>query len=345
MRQIFNHTSTLRLVFAAATFGFAMTWVAGALAADPTTMMTPTAQAADSLRADYRQQQWKRLAQKTDRDSLIAAVLLGMPNDTDHESIDGHANVEGRLAAGFGQDPLALFSLALACQMQGGSCAHPEYYDALVRIAPDNAVHWLMLANGAAPDAGQLHAAVSAATADSHLSATMGILRAALADQPVLRAQADIDAGQLSLLLRRNAVDLMPLPKFGGAVSLCKTPAASLRNDCIELGRRLIDDRSGAILSRMVGSAIVRRLLKGTPEEVAAKELRRVYVWMSETMQASNLAYQEQLQQDVVDLGEWEASQRAVERMGATRLPPANWMPKNPQTLLLSEERTPAPTK
>jgi hypothetical protein len=345
MRKIFHHIPTLRRVFAAATFGFAMTWVAGALAADQTTALTPIAQAADSLRVDYRQQQWKRLAQKTDRDSLIAAILLGMPNEQDHEPLDGYAKVEQRLAANFGKNPLALFALALACQMQSGSCTHPEYYDGLVRIAPDNAVHWLMLANGAAPDAEQLHAAASAAMADSHLAATIGILRTALAEQPAPRAQADVDARELGLLLRRNAVDAVPLPKFGAAVSMCKTPAAPLRDDCIELGRRLIDDRSGAILSRMVGSAMLRRLLKGTPEEVAAKELRRDYVWMSETMQASNREYQEQLQQDVVDLGEWEACQRTVERMGAPRLPPAEWVPKNPQTLLLSEERTATPTK
>jgi len=123
---------------------------------------------------------------------------------------------------------------------------------------------------------------------------------------------------------------------------MCKAAVEPRRTDCIELGRRLLDDRSGSILSRMIGSAMLRRLVKGTPEDAAAKELRRDYVWFSEQMEASTASSKEQLQKDVADYGEWEACERMVERMGAGRAPPADWTPKNPQLLLLSEERTPA---
>ena len=319
----------------------AMACSGNAAATNKPNAATSVAQAAESLHADYRQQQWKRLAQKKDRDSMIAAVLLGMPNDKDHEPVDGEVNLERRLAKSFGQDPLALFTLALVCQMQSEPCAHPEYYDSLVRIAPDNAVHWLMLPNAAAPSDAQLHSAAAAPQADSHLRITIGLLRSALAGQPSA-ARPGVDPHELALLLRRNAIDLVPLPKFGAVVSMCKAPSAARRGDCIGLGRRLFADRSGTILTRMVGSAMLRRLVKGTAEEVAAKELRRDYVWLSEQQEASNVPYQEQLQREIVGVGEWEAWQRSVERLGVLRTPPAAWMPKDPQLLLLSEERTPA---
>ena len=89
----------------------------------------------------------------------------------------------------------------------------------------------------------------------------------------------------------------------------------------------------------MIGGTMVRRLGKDTPEAASDKELRRDYVWMDEQLGDSDGSYLEQVQRDTIDLGEWAAYQRAVERMGKSSTPPAGWVPRNPQTLLLSEER------
>jgi len=74
------HSDILGLAPLAAvfTFALAMTCTTGAFGAEQSNLATPIAQAIDILPADYLKQQWNRLAQKTDRDSLIAAVLLGM---------------------------------------------------------------------------------------------------------------------------------------------------------------------------------------------------------------------------------------------------------------------------
>jgi len=303
-------------------------------------------QAVQDLRADYRRQQFQRLARNSDRDSLMAAVLIGMPNESDHRPLDGRADVADaaqRLGRAYGNDPLALFTLTLACQVQDQPCAHPEVYDALLRIEPSNAVHWLMLPNGAAPSDAQLRSAAMAPNADSHLRDIMRIVRTALAGQSAPAGRAAVDQSELALLLRRDAIEQVSLPKFGAVVSMCKSAVEQRRADCLELGRRLQNDRSGAFLSRMVGSAMLRRLVKGTPEDAAAKEMRREYAWLSEQLVASKVSYTERLQEEVVVYGEWEAWQRAVERLGATRTPPPGWMPKDPQALLLPEERTPAP--
>jgi hypothetical protein len=137
----------------------------------------------------------------------------------------------------------------------------------------------------------------------------------------------------------------VPLPVFAGAVEMCKKAVGGRRSDCIELGRRLEQDRSGTFLSRMVGSAMLRRLVKDTPEDAAAKQLRREYVWMSEQLTANAAPYEERLQSETVAYGEWVAWQRAVERMGSASSPPPGWIPKNPQMLLLSEERAPAASR
>jgi hypothetical protein len=200
-----------------------------------------------------------------------------------------------------------------------------------------------MLPNGGAPSDAQLHSAATAPNADSHLRDIMRIVRTALADQSAPAAPPGVDQRELALLLRRDAIEQVSLPKLGAVVSMCKTAVEQRRADCLELGRRLENDRSGAFLSRMVGSAMVRRLVKGTPEEAAAKEMRREYAWFSEQLVASKVPYTERLQEEVVEYGEWKAWQRAVERLGATRTPPPGWMPKDPQALLLPEERTPAP--
>src|ERR1700728_2089445 len=85
-RNIFGYTA-----LAVAVFGFigALPSPASAETLEEASVATPVAltQAANDMRADYRQQQWQRLAQKKDRDSLIAAVLLGMPSETDKEPI------------------------------------------------------------------------------------------------------------------------------------------------------------------------------------------------------------------------------------------------------------------
>ncbi|MDZ4814124.1 MAG: hypothetical protein SGI99_16170 [Pseudomonadota bacterium] len=317
----------------------------GAVAAAPLLQVnSPVEQAVQQLRGDYRQQQWQRLAQNTDRDSLIAAVLLGMPSESLPQPVSGQQGVEQRLAQRFGRDPDALFVLALACQLETSSCAVPDAYQRLVTVAPDNAVHWLLLPNAAAPNASALHSAATAGLVDSRLRQLLGWVRAALADQPAPAAVPGIDPAELASSLRRDAVEQIALPKFAAVLTLCKPPTEADRNDCIALGHGLMSDRSGAILSSMVGVAMVRRLEKGTPADTDAKALRRDYVWFSEQLGDVNAEARERLQVDTIAVGEWKAVESAVLRLGKPIHPDADWVPANPQQLLLSEERTPAST-
>ncbi len=335
------------LILGALALGGTMSPRAGAQTLEETSAAIAPAlkQALQTQRADYRRHQFERMARNTDRDSLIAAVLLGMPAAAERQPLAGQADAVERLARTAGEDPLALFALTLACQLQQEPCAHPETYDALRRVEPGNAVAVLMLPNGAGPSGAQLHEAAAATGADTHWRDIVRVVRAALAGQAATAVPAGVDPQELALLLRRDAVEQIQLPNFAAAMRMCKGAAEPLRTDCLELGRRLENDASGTFLSRMIGSSMVRRLVKGTPEEASAKELRRIYTWLSEQLAASTVAYAERLQEDGVAFGEWEAWERAAERLGIARTPPPGWLPKDPQALLLSEERAPAPAR
>ncbi len=304
---------------------------------------TPLDKATHAQAAQYRMQQWQRLSARPDRNDLIAAVLLGSQRDGDASPIAGHDVAEKRLAAHFGQDSLALFALALACQQQSGTCVPADAQAALLRVAPDNAMHWLLLPNGAAPSDAQLHAAALAPMSDTRLREITAILHKALGGQSAPAHVDGVDASVLATALRDDAVDQVELPQFAKVMRMCMAGVAEpRRSDCLALGRRIEDDRSGSILARMIGSSIVRRMVKGTPEEAVAKEQRRDYVWMSDQLEPLSAVERDRIQRETVVHGEWVAWQRASERVSGRSLPPAEWAPKDPTMLLLSEERAAA---
>lgn len=298
----------------------------------------PLSLAVSELSPQFAQEQWQRLSQKSDRDSLIAALLIASSqSDQRFASLDA---TEESIARRFSRDPMILFALALACQTHSESCGD-DYHDALVKLDPDNAVNWLLRPAHTQSTAADLHSAARAHFADSRLRSMVKIVQTALSGQPAPRVVADIDARTLAGALSDTAIEALPVPLLGGAVVPCKAPAADLRGDCLTLARMLIADQSESLVARMVGSAMLRRLEKGTPEEVAAIQMRRDYVWLDEQLQTG--VDHAQLRADMIQYGEWTAWLRAADRANVARQAPADWVPRNPQTLLLSEERTPAP--
>jgi hypothetical protein len=119
---------------------------------------------------------------------------------------------------------------------------------------------------------------------------------------------------------------------------------SGLRDACGAFAQNGMRSPGATILARMVSSAILRRLYKGTALEAEAKEYRREYTWFSQFVWLNEYTRKnpddaDRLQQDIADYGEWEAMQRQAERVGASRTPPAGWLPADPRILMLSEER------
>jgi len=314
--------------------------------------VAPVDAEATKLLAQYRAQQLQRLAALGDRDSLIAAALLGI-GDAGEGVPPGYDEVLRKLYAEHGEDVLSLYALSLACQETPAPCAAPDAPATLVRVAPDNAVHWLVQANGAEVDRARLHSAAQASIADSHHSALLGIVRTALADQPApTGADENTDAQSLAQALRLRVAASLPYPAYGAAMNACSAQAAahaalasagedgeSLRNDCASLGHALFADQGQQVVTRMYGGTLLRRFSPNTRLASEALAFRLQYLWLDQLRIGGNAAAREQLDADVVAQGEWEALQRQAERSGSTRNPPPDWQPRDPSALLLPELR------
>ncbi|HEX4479588.1 MAG TPA: hypothetical protein VH082_02170 [Rudaea sp.] len=289
--------------------------------------VAPLAVAAPSTN-DMRQQQWQRLSQSTDRDNVTAAVWLALPPISGGALPDGFDAFEQRAAQRYASDPQVLFALATVCQQVEKHCSDSRYHDALVRVEPQNAVNWLLLPDHGAPNAEQLHAASTAHYADSNLRTTLRVVRTALSGSDP-KTVGEIAAA-------------VPLPEFRGFVKICKSAADAPVAPCTAIAKQFVDDRSGTLLTRMIASATLQRMMKGTPDDVAAKQMRRDYVWLGDQDKTLLPEDQGRWQEAIIRYGEWDAMLRAADSAGIARTPPAGWAPKDPQSLLISEERTPA---
>lgn len=301
--------------------------------------------AATLVQAEYRQSEWTRLAASSRRDDLVAALLIGSANDSQSGLVSAPDTVEERLGRRFRKDPLALFALALVCQAAGPSCRNTQYQADLVRLAPENTFHWLVFPVGAAFGGAYLRQSAAAPISDSHVRELTSIVRQSLRDPRQDQIPPGVSPEKLAKFLRLELADKVPHPDFSGISALCRKPADTQKAECVTVGRRLMADVSGLVVSRMVGSAMVRRLMKGTAEADAAMELRREYVWLSDNWGSDELQAREARQVDMIRVGEMAAWRRSLERSGLPAKPPVGWSPKDPRHMQLHEDRTPTAEK
>lgn len=301
--------------------------------------------------AAYRHDRLAALLARDDRDGLLALQWIAA-GDTDAAVRELAAAGATRLVERYGDDVDALYVLALGCSTGSIPCM-PDIFARLTARAPDNAVHWILAPADEAPlmTRERLRQAARAPRFDDHLAAQTALLRATLAPTtppPELGEplQGVLDTAEVGPSLRRRAIEAVPLPRYAAVVALCRpdrAPAATdaaLRADCDAFGRLALDAPDAAILSRMIASAILRRLHPDDAIGRKAYGYRRQYVWLSEQFVPRGLDA-EQLQQDVARYGEWEAWLRQADRSHVARRPPDDWQPKNPQALLLAEQRKP----
>jgi len=301
--------------------------------------------------AAYRHDRLAALLARDDRDGLLALQWIAA-GDTDAAVRELAAAGATRLVERYGDDVDALYVLALGCSTGSIPCM-PDIFARLTARAPDNAVHWILAPADEAPlmTRERLRQAARAPRFDDHLAAQTALLRATLAPTtppPELGEplQGVLDTAEVGPSLRRRAIEAVPLPRYAAVVGLCRpdrAPAATdaaLRADCDAFGRLALDAPDAAILSRMIASAILRRLHPDDAIGRKAYGYRRQYVWLSEQFVPRGLDA-EQLQQDVARYGEWEAWLRQADRSHVARRPPDDWQPKNPQALLLAEQRKP----
>jgi hypothetical protein len=138
-----------------------------------------------------------------------------------------------------------------------------------------------------------------------------------------------------------------PLASWQTLVGLCDPGKQSLppqaATDCRKIGATMARSH-GSVLSQMIGTVIVRRLSRGTPQEREMVAIRRRYLYIRDM--TDRLSPQQQLDyptrqfmDDVANKGELEAWANRLAHFHIPIDPPAGWEPEDRNGLLLPEER------
>lgn len=240
-------------------------------------------------------------------------------------------------------------------------CHKPEAVDELVRVEPDNMYPWLLRAMSKVGSEAvvALREAAKRDRFDDHFRTVFsGYIEAIeLGAVPVPRLIADParilapNVPPQRVIAWFESVSF-PLVEWQPLINLCNPskralPSPSEYADCQTIGERMAASK-GSALARHIGAIIVRRVARGTPLERQMIEMRRNYQFVM-TMRdsltdAQQLNYpSDRFQADVAREGEVEALVNEIAFYGLPTEAPAEWLPDDPNLLLLPEEREPHP--
>jgi tetratricopeptide (TPR) repeat protein len=308
--------------------------------------------------AEYRRAVTAQLQSREDADSLANAAMFVWRDQTDPQRGERAAEL---LRRALDRDPgnrFAWYLAAIQCDTEGAVCPHPEATDQIVRLDPDNGFAHVLAAMSLQGERAwnAIHQAASAEHFNDYFGASYEsyakAIEAAGVPPPGLVvgvAQALAPGASVEGTVAEYEAWAMPMPRFQRIIDHCHPdkllPAdPSVRADCIAIGQRMART-PGGLITNMIGSAIARRLGKGTPLEMEMKAIRARYVYLTEVYstlsEAELLGYgRGRLQRDAFESGEMEAYARLAAHFGKPTEPPTGWVPKDPQTLLLPEERS-----
>ncbi len=315
----------------------------------------------DEAGVEYRKLVVERLQSREDADSLANAAMLLWRDESDEQRAERTGELMQRALA---LDPDNVFGWYLAsvfCDAAESRCKLTDAAEQLVRVDPDNGFAWMLLAmrkEGAEAWVAMRRAAASPRFQDyfgaSYQSYAKAIESAGVEPPGLVAgvARALVPGAPVSSTVAEYETWAMPMPRFQRIIDLCHAdkglaPDPAARADCITVGERMAR-LQGGLITNMIGAVIARRLGKGTPLESEMKAVRARYVYLIEVYGALShadlIAYGGQrLYRDAVQFGEMEAYARVAANFNHPTTPPADWQPKDPQALLLPEERTARP--
>jgi len=292
-------------------------------------------------------------------EALIQAAMLTLHDD---EMVEREQAIASLLESAFKKAPdsaLGWYVATVYCAGKRPEACPKDAARRLTEVDPTNGYAWLLLATTRNDDAAYaaVHRAARSPRFEDYITAIYEAYARAFEDSKV--APPQLVARPARVLAPRARVErvvaqvqsmAMPFPALYNFVNLCRPERIqgrdrATRDDCIEVGTRMARTK-GSLLTNMVGVTVVRRLARGTPLEAEMKALRARYVYLSEVLEAlgsgAQLSYDlERRQRDVLEVGELESYARIAAHFGKPTTPPADWAPKNPEALLLPEERTP----
>ena len=312
----------------------------------------------ETMGRGYRRLVIEKLRADGSADALIHAAMLAWRDEQKNEQ---RGRVAALLERALTLEPDHAFGWYVAATYCNGDkadiCPLDNAADRLTVADPDNGYAWALLAatQGGPTGYSALHEAAWRPNFHDYFGTTYQAYASAIegsgVQPPALVAgPAKVLAPGVSVLstVAQHEAWALPLPHLSRVAKLCHPEQVTLadpqvRADCITVGTRMARQPGGLVVN-MIGGVIVRRLAKGTPLEAEMKALRARYVYLAEMQ--GNLTTEQKLGyplertlKDVREVGELESYARKVGHYGLPTTPPADWIPKDPESLLLTEER------
>jgi hypothetical protein len=302
------------------------------------------------------------IAHGSARDKLLAAVML-QPAELDEHGADDAALLERQsalLETAMREAPndLDIWAAAHYYCRPGSRCLILQPAHRLAELQPQNAANWVFqLDDSDSPQRASelLRRAAQSPVFDDHFTRVFALGFEATkgttvpVPEPLQRTlerlNADVGVDEVLGTFQMYA---MPIPAWQTLTRRCRPSPQQplepgLAADCLRVAKMAAEPGKG-LVTRMIGSAMIRHLRPGSVEAAAARELRRSYAY-TYAMLAARTPAQVRASQDeltgreTLQFDELEAAKRSLDRAGIPRDPPTDWQPDDPTALMTGYER------
>jgi hypothetical protein len=312
------------------------------------------------LGTDYRQQMIRTLQVGSNPDRHLYSALLAFADEGESDAPEKFAAYLKAAIEAKPDDPFVWHTAAVFCPRE--TCLYPNAAENLRRLDPDNMYVWLLSlirSNDENKQREYLHQAAQRARFDDYSLATFAsypkAIDAANVPAPALIARpAQLLAPQdrPESVIAYLSIGSFPIAPYQSLAKLCGSTATGakvtdpqIRSDCLTVGELMVRANShAAIVSQMIGVAIVRNLSPDAPLAEEAKQKRRLYqyaVAMTDKLSRSQIMSYSAVRflRDLTSVGELDAWRRRIQFFGVPDQPPADWQPDDPTVLLSGRER------
>ena len=251
------------------------------------------------LGVDYRHQVIAALQAGSDKYRYVYSAMLAW-GDTKGSSTSAQFDSSMQMAIKqHPDDPFVWQVAAVYCPDidHEKRCLYPQAAETLVRMAPDNMYHWLLVVMASTDPSRRrqaLHEAAQRTSFDDYFGtnnlAYARAIEAGAVHVPSLIARpitvlAPNERPESSIALL-EAQSSLPMPNWsplmrycGVAVSSSQAADPETQADCLTVGERL-ERSNGGLVSRMIGVALVRNLARDTPVAEEAMQVRRLFTYL-----------------------------------------------------------------
>ena len=309
--------------------------------------------------AEFRAQRVAALAASSQPEASTYAAMLAWHNAFEPAEVEQLATLLEMAKETNPDDAFTWYVAGAYCHFDlEPPCSHPDTARRLAEIDPDNGFAWLMLAATETDMAA--HAALAEAAQRAHfrdffstnyIAYARSVELSAVPLPELLAAPARILAPQESpaAVVAHLEAWARPQPPLFRFARLCHPEQdlpddEGMRANCVAVAEQMARGQN-SLITHLIGSVVVRRLLPGSALAEEMRDLTARIFYLTEMIDQLSpeqlFGYPlDQLTQDIVELGELEALARRVAHFGFPAYPPPDWVPRDPQALLLPEERS-----